>query len=204
MTWRPLWRSTVKYSEMPKASVKHESAVRKHLDRSLLQRLYQWSIERKLGACGSDVFIDRDAQFLRYPKNVSIGANVVVKEGARICPAQPDAVISIGNWTSIGYHTFIFATSTIEIGNNCLIAPFCYLVDANHGIRRDALIRSQPMSAAPIRIGDDVWLGTGVSVLKGVQIRRGAVIAAGSVVSSDVPEYSIAAGNPATVVGERQ
>ncbi|MBK8066833.1 MAG: acyltransferase [Rhodanobacteraceae bacterium] len=189
---------------MAKTSVHQNSAVRKHLDRGVLQRLYQWRVSRKLGFCGTNIYIDRNAQFLRHPGNVKLGADTVIKEGVRICPAQPDATITIGEWTSVGYHTFIFATSQIDIGANCLIAPFCYLVDANHGIRRDTLIRNQPMSAAPIRIGDDVWLGTGVAVLKGVQIGRGAVVAAGSVVSSDIPEYAISAGNPAVVIGERK
>ncbi|WP_071585616.1 DapH/DapD/GlmU-related protein [Selenomonas sputigena] len=54
--------------------------------------------------------------------------------------------------------------------------------------------------AAPIHIGDKAWLGFNVIVLKGVSIGEGAVIGAGSVVTSDVPAYSVAVGNPAAVV----
>jgi tetrahydrodipicolinate N-acetyltransferase len=56
--------------------------------------------------------------------------------------------------------------------------------------------------AEPVRIGDHVWTGTGVTVLGGVTVGDGAVVAAGSVVSADVPERSIVAGNPARVVRE--
>ena len=60
------------------------------------------------------------------------------------------------------------------------------------------------MSAAKITIGNDVWLGTGVKILKGVTIGDGAVVSAGSVESSDVPSFAIVAGNPVVVVDERR
>jgi acetyltransferase-like isoleucine patch superfamily enzyme len=148
--------------------------------------------------------VEKGVAFLRHPEAISLGANTIVKSGARICPTNAAAAVEIGDWTTVGYHTHIFATSTITIGSNCLIAPFCYLVDANHGTQRDELIRTQMMEVAPITIGDDVWLGAGVFVLAGVTIGTGAVVAAGSVVSKDVPEYSIAAGNPAVPVSERK
>jgi acetyltransferase-like isoleucine patch superfamily enzyme len=150
------------------------------------------------------VYIDRNVRFLRHPERVSIGSHVILKEGARLCPTNPDAAIAIGDWTTIGHHTFIFASASISVGRDCLIAPFCYLVDSNHGFRRDRLIREQLMSARPIVIEDDVWLGVGVTVLQGVRIARGAVIGAGAVVSTDVPAYAIVSGNPAVVTGYRQ
>ena len=146
----------------------------------------------------------RGSSSFGIPRPIRLGANTIVKAGARICPTNPAAAVEIGDWTTVGYHTHIFATSTITIGSNCLIAPFCYLVDANHGIRRDELIRTQMMEVAPITIADDVWLGAGVFVLAGVTIGTGAVVAAGSVVSKDLPEYVIAAGNPAAPVSERK
>lgn len=148
--------------------------------------------------------MESNVQILRHPENVSLGSDVILKEGARLCPTNEQARIAIGDWTTVGYHTFLFATTEITIGRNCLIAPFCYLVDANHGLRRDQLMREQEMSAAPIRIEDDVWLGTRVVVLKGVTIGRGAVVGAGTIVTSDVPEYAIVAGNPAAIVDYRQ
>ena len=128
----------------------------------------------------------------------------MLKEGARICPAQPGAMISIGDWTTIGYHVFLFASAGITIGESCLIAPFCYLVDANHGIEGHGLIREQPLTAAPIVIKDGAWLGARVTVLPGVTIGQGAVIGAGSVVTKDIPDFAIAAGSPAQVKGMRE
>jgi virginiamycin A acetyltransferase len=52
-------------------------------------------------------------------------------------------------------------------------------------------------------VGNDVWLGLGVAVMPGMKIGHGAIVAAGSVVTSDIPDYAIAGGNPATVIRTR-
>jgi acetyltransferase-like isoleucine patch superfamily enzyme len=181
-----------------------ESGVRRYSRLTLRHWLRRVRLARSLAAIGDDVFIDRNVEFLRHPERVTLGSHVIVKEGARICPTNPAASVAIGDWTTIGYHTFVFASASIAIGCDCLIAPFCYLVDSNHGLKRDERIREQPMSATPIVIEDDVWLGVGVTVLRGVRIGHGAVVGAGAVVSVDVPSQAIMAGNPAVLVGFRE
>lgn len=52
-------------------------------------------------------------------------------------------------------------------------------------------------------VGNDVWLGNGVTVLPGVRIGHGAIVAAGSVVTRDVPDYGIVGGNPARLIRSR-
>ena len=185
-------------------SVRRESGVRKYLKKSIWSRFYQWRIKRSLGESDSSSFIDANVEFQRHPGNVSLGKNVIIKEGSRICPTNSDAKIKIGDWTTVGHQSFLFATDEIEIGANCLIAPFCYLVDANHGIHKELLIREQPMSAKKITLGDDVWLGTSCVVLKGVSIGDGAVVSAGTVVVKDIPPYAIVSGNPAEITGHRK
>lgn len=184
--------------------MKVESGVRKHHGQGLLARAASWLRGASLGSRGRGVVIDPNVRFLRCARNVHLGAGVIVKEGARICPANPQASIRIGDHTTVGYHTYMFAHDGIEIGANCLIAPFCYLVDNNHGIAHDRLIREQLMSADRIRIGADVWLGVGVVVLKGVTIGEGAVIGAGCVVDRDIPSYAVVRGAPCEVVDTRR
>ncbi|MEV0359591.1 CatB-related O-acetyltransferase [Nocardia sp. NPDC050697] len=52
-------------------------------------------------------------------------------------------------------------------------------------------------------LGNDVWLGYGVTVMPGVRIGHGAIVAAGSVVTRDIPDYAVAGGNPARVLRKR-
>ncbi|WP_275511667.1 acyltransferase [Bradyrhizobium yuanmingense] len=62
--------------------------------------------------------------------------------------------------------------------------------------------RELNLGEKPVRIEDDAWVGAGSFILRGVTIGRGAIVGAGAVVTSDVPAYCIAAGNPATIVRE--
>lgn len=186
------------------APINLHSGVRQYAHFTVWHNLRRWWVTRRLGRMGAEVYVEPNVKFLRHPERIELGSHVILKEGARLCPTNPAAHIVVGDWTTIGYHTFIFASHQISIGPNCLIAPFCYLVDNDHGHARGQLIRTQAMTAIPIIIDEDVWLGRGVTVLLGVHIGVGAIIGAGSVVTRDVPPYAVAAGNPAKVIGERE
>ena len=177
--------------------------LRKHLKPTFLSRYRYWRQSRRLGYCGPGIYFERDVHLMRYPENISLGANMVIKTGARICACNEKATVSIGENTTFGYHTFLFASEQITIGANCLIAPFVYLVDSDHSIARHQLINRQPNQTAPISIGDDVWIGTGAKILKGVSVGTGAVIAAGALVKDDVEPYAIVGGIPAKKISER-
>ena len=84
-----------------------------------------------------------------------------------------------------------------------MIAANCYIIDSNHGIVQDILMREQPLDSSPIIIGEDVWIGTDCQVLKGRRIDSGAVIGAGSLVNRDIPANAIAAGIPARILKYR-
>lgn len=180
-----------------------KSQLRKHLKWTLYQYWRLFKEKRRLGFCGEGVFFEKRSEVLRFPKNVFINQNVVVKEGAKICACNTSATINIGENTTVGYHSFMFASEKIEIGDNCLIAPFVYIVDSDHQIQKDKLINRQPNSTAPIKIGNDVWIATGAKILKGVTIGDGAVIAAGAVVTENVAPYAIVGGIPAKQISER-
>ena len=83
-------------------------------------------------------------------------------------------------------------------------APFVYIVDSDHNIDKGQLINQQPNNTAAVKIGNDVWIGTGAKILKGVTIKDGAVIAAGSLVKSDVNSYEVHGGVPAKKISERK
>ncbi|MFW6323882.1 MAG: DapH/DapD/GlmU-related protein, partial [Desulfovibrionales bacterium] len=89
---------------------------------------------------------------------------------------------------------------SIHIGSGVMLGPNCALYSYNHGIEPGECIRNQPLtSKGGIEIGDEAWLGVGVTVLSGVRIGNGAVIGAGSVVMGNIPDNAVAVGNPAKV-----
>jgi acetyltransferase-like isoleucine patch superfamily enzyme len=176
---------------------KHLKFTWKHHYRALVQK-------RRLGFLGKNVFLDKSVELMRFPKNIFISDDVVIKEGARICSCNQNAIIRVGERTTIGYHTFIFASEEIEIGDDCMIAPFVYLVDSDHQIAKDKKMNLQPNKTAPIKVGNDVWIASNVTVLNGVTIGEGAVIAANSVLNKSVPAYEIWGGSPAKKIGERK
>ncbi|MBC7488656.1 MAG: CatB-related O-acetyltransferase [Glaciimonas sp.] len=119
----------------------------------------------------------------------------------------------VGDCVYIGKYVHIEANC--RIGNYCLIANRVAIV-GRHDHKFSAV--GFPMRFAPwvgskrfpsphvdeeAVIEDDVWLGYGTVVLTGVTVGRGSVVAAGSVVAHDIPPYSIAAGVPAKVTGQR-
>jgi acetyltransferase-like isoleucine patch superfamily enzyme len=180
------------------------SQLRKHLKFTWRNYFRAFVQRRRLGFLGKRVHLDKSVEFMRFPRNIFVYDDVVVKEGARICSANENAIIKIGRRTTVGYHTFIFASTSIEIGDDCLIAPFVYIVDSDHEHKREFLINQQPNVVAPIKIGNDVWIGSNVTILKGVTISDGAVVAANSVVNGFIPAYEIWGGSPARRIGARQ
>lgn len=93
----------------------------------------------------------------------------------------------------------------VTIGSDTWVAPNAFIVSVTHACnRRDLTIREQGTRGGDITIGEDCWIGVNVVVSPGVTIGRGAVIGANSVVTKDIPEYAIAVGAPAKVIGNRE
>jgi acetyltransferase-like isoleucine patch superfamily enzyme len=114
------------------------------------------------------------------------------------------ASVTIGNDTGLSGGTVCAATS-VTIGQRCLFGANAQVVDTDfHYVdpedRRYGTDESR-IAAAPVIIGDDVFLGTNSIVLKGVTVGSGAIVGAGSIVTHDVPAGAIVAGVPARVVG---
>lgn len=107
-------------------------------------------------------------------------------------------MITIGSDTFINYGATILDGGGITIGNHCKIGPNCQIYTINHPL--DYMQRRQPVETGyHVTIGDDCWLGGGVILCPGVTIGNRCIIAAGSVVTRDIPDDTLAAGNPATV-----
>lgn len=107
--------------------------------------------------------------------------------------------ISVGDNFYTNHNVTILDGAPVTFGDNVFIAPDCVFSTAGHPI--DVEQRNQGLEIAlPIKVGNNVWIGTHVSVLPGVTIGNNTVIGAGSVVNKDIPDGVIAAGNPCKVI----
>lgn len=136
-------------------------------------------------------------------RNIRIGEKVTFFNGVVLFG---DGKIDIGSRTSIGNNTLIYASHRggVTIGSNVHIAAQSYIIDIDHGIRKGKLISEQEDTSEPIFIGNDVWLGAGVKILKGSVLEDGCIIGAQSVVKGRIPSNAIAVGSPARVIKYRE
>lgn len=119
---------------------------------------------------------------------------------------KENPVLEIGNDTFIGPGTKIGICEKVTIGNNCLIAARVIINDNDgHPIdweKRRKKMAVEASDVKPVIIEDDAWIGEGCFIGKGVEIGRGAIVGARAVVTNDIPEFTIAVGNPAKVIRE--
>ena len=109
----------------------------------------------------------------------------------------------VGGGTYVNRFTMFDASESIEVGRHCLVGPFCYITDHDHGTEPNAPFAEQSLVGSPVRIGNNVWIGAGVTILKGVVIENNAVIGAGAVVTRHVRSGEKVAGVPARMIGSR-
>jgi len=110
-------------------------------------------------------------------------------------------VVTIGDRCVIGKGNGIVGHGHVTIGDDVFTGHNVYVTDANHGYDDPRVpIGRQFAPAEPVAIGDGSWLGHGTIVLPGCTIGRHVVVGAGSVVTGDLPDFSVAVGNPAHVI----
>lgn len=133
---------------------------------------------------------------------IAIGDRLLMYGGTVRCEltAHAGGKLEIGNRVFVNYGCSISAHQHVRIGDGCLIGQYGIILDCDYHSLEDG---DDHGDVRPISIGDRVWLGARVIVLKGVTIGSDAVIAAGSVVTHDIPPNAVAAGVPAKVLRMR-
>ncbi|AUT03253.1 maltose acetyltransferase [Nostoc sp. CENA543] len=109
------------------------------------------------------------------------------------------ANISVGNGTYMNYGCVILDCNQVEIGENVLFAPYVQIYAAYHPTEPEIRLTGREL-AAPIKIGNNVWIGGGAIVCPGVTIGDNTTIGAGSVVVKDIPANVVAVGNPCQII----
>jgi acetyltransferase-like isoleucine patch superfamily enzyme len=178
------------------------------LAQSLISRMAQWRYRHSLEV-GGPLSIGRRVVIRRFrsadgipsPLRIVTAGHNTIGTGVII---QGSGTLSIAEKSFIGDYTVIGCNAEISVGRDVMIAQAVTIRDTDHVFERtDIPMNRQGITTAPVRIGDDVWIGHGVAILKGVTIGDGAIIAAGAVVNRDVAPYDIVGGVPARVIGNR-
>lgn len=162
---------------------------------------------------------------LRHPHKIEVGNHVAVNDfavldayggkesGIKIADEalisrsvilnSKGGLIDIKERANLGTMTLVYSRDcTVKVGKDVLISAFCYLMGGgSHSMdRTDIPIAYQGAECKGIEVGDNVWLGSGVKVQDGCSLGRDAVIGTNSFVNQNIPEFAVAAGNPAKVV----
>lgn len=159
-------------------------------------------------------FISSQVRLIRYPfylrgkSFIEFGKGFTSGVGLRIDAfGQKPKQVIFGSNVEVGDYVHIGALECVAIGDNVLMASKIYISDHDHGIYvgqnispAQQIQSEKTLQISPVVIGNNVWLGENVCVLKGVQIGENSIIGASSVVTKSIPANSIAVGAPAKVV----
>ena len=157
-------------------------------------RVRGWALVRRKP--GSSIVIGPRCTFVS-----ARSANIAgINRPCHICTLQPGAQLIIGAGSGFS-GTVIGAGVSIVIGKNVLCGANTTITDTDwHHIPVSKRQDNESIPCAPISIGNDVWLGMNVVVLKGVSIGDGTIVASNSVVTKDLPAGTICGGMPARVL----
>lgn len=139
-----------------------------------------------------------DVSYLNIQGELTLEGNVAIGRGCRL-DIGPGAICSIGAGSYINPFTKIIIVHGLTIGQQCAISWNCHFLDED--FHRLVYEGKKEHNRNQITIGDNVWIGSYVSVYKGAVIANGCVVASNSVVKDVFTEENVLiAGNPAKIV----
>lgn len=188
-------------------------ALNKSLTRAvsfLITRINTQCIARQLKRCGEHPNImfpitSNGLENISIGNNFNIGARARLETYSKHLENNYHPEMIIGDNVNIGYDCHIGCVNNVYVGNNVLMASKIFITDHFHGDTSKESLSLPPnlrdvISKGPVVIEDNVWIGEGVAIMPNVTIGRNSIIGANSVVTKNIPENSVAAGNPAKVI----
>jgi putative colanic acid biosynthesis acetyltransferase WcaF len=167
----------------------------KYSRQEMLQRMY-WGVGAKLfRAIPRPLFGLRNWLLRRYGS--TIGQQVRITNTAII---QYPWLLSIKDYSAIGEHAIIYNLGPIRIGSRVTVSQYAHLCGGTHDHTSPGL----ELIRSPISLDDDAWIAADAFVGPNVNVGKGAIVGARAVVVKDVAPWTIVAGNPARVIGERK
>ena len=155
-----------------------------------------WLVQASLFAWSPQFAYGWRRAVLRY-FGAQVGAGVLLRPSVRI--TYPWKVV-IKELTWIGDDVVLYSLGDIHIGSHAVVSQGSYVCAADHDYREADF----PIRARPVRIDDQVWVGTRVFVGPGVHIAQAAVVGACSAVFADLPPAMVCVGSPCRPVKPRQ
>ncbi len=159
----------------------------------------KWSVKSLLGAFIFRVDNLKTNLIGSYIKSrlLFCGKDVFLKKGVMI---DYPSKVSIGKGTMIGQYSHLRGGGGIVVGEWCQISSFVNISTVNHNVNGEKYFNN--VSYKGIRLGNNVWIGTNVTVLPGISIGDNSIIGAGAVVTKNIPANTIALGVPAEIKGK--
>lgn len=144
------------------------------------------------------------------PGQIAIGDQVVMMGHVWLSVEReawglPAPVLRIGNGVGIRPYCTISAAESVVIEDNVVLSSFSSVIDSDHTFAGPSEnVVFNPMVTTPVRVGRGTWIGERSAILRGADIGRFCIIGANSVVRGQIPDYSVAVGAPARVVGSTE
>jgi len=161
---------------------------------------------RRFAAFGDHSILHRP-DWIAHPEKIEIGSSVLMFHGLWLSVERPawnrdGPAIRIGDHVAVRPYVTISAAESITIEDGVVISAFTTIIDSDHTFANGLPnVMHNPLVSSPVRIGEGTWIGERVAVLRGATIGRCCMIGANSVVRGEIPDYSVAVGAPARVVG---
>jgi len=194
-------RDQIRYLQRMRRSVDGPLTERLAVARRALERGGWWRQPMRLPQRG-----DR-----RPSSQIDIGERVFIGKHSWINLTSPDATLVLGHDLAIGNSFTVGVGAHVEVGNGVMMSDRVTLLDQLHDFRswvaaavaadREPIADWGLTEPSPVKVGAGTWLGIGVVVLPGVTIGKGCAVGANAVVTRDLPDYAVAVGIPARVIG---